>query len=392
VAHATMRPWHLSRAFLVTVGLLLLLQGRQLPHELHEIELNRKSANEVIISIEHSRFFFNTSAPELSRGQSRYPPLSSLVQGDNVTGNVEFLLDFVIAGFAKTGTTTLTKRFFDKHPEIAIPPTEVHLLTEHRPADMVRLLHSLKPGKNVKRGYKAPRDIADVRVLDLLGEYWPRTKLIVGLRHPVTWFNSFYNFKIRRNRQMPPAELLDGECLIELPSLEEIKRVIATKLLGFDDRGVCAELSRYHVRLSWMGKTNISDPEEEALLGPQRRHTLASRAPLRNPVFLYDMQQRDDDNITRQRIFLKDLQHYLGLEMPFVAPSRKQKFLYEKKFFDICDEKYQHLRTVLLRNGKDAATWIVKYFLPHPEVTVSSPDYFREILSQWHIDPCSLTN
>lgn len=84
---------------------------------------------------------------------------------------------------------------------------------------------------------------------------------------------------------MPPAELIDGECLIELPSLEEMKRVIATKLLGLDDRGVCAELSRYHVRLSWMGKTNKSDQEEHALLGLKRCHTLVSREPLCNPSF-----------------------------------------------------------------------------------------------------------
>lgn len=149
-ATITMRPCNLSRAFLVTVGLLLLLQGRQAPLELHEIQLNHFSTHEIVAkhaSIERTRFSRNTSSPKLSRSQSRYSTLSSLVDGDNVTGNVEFLLDFVIDRFAKTGTTTLTKCFFDKHPEIATPPTEVHLLTEHKPADMVRLLHILKPEK-----------------------------------------------------------------------------------------------------------------------------------------------------------------------------------------------------------------------------------------------------
>ena len=103
------------------------------------------------------------------------------------------------------------------------------------------------------------------------------------------------------------------------------------------------------------------------------------------------MQQRDDDNETRHEIFLKDLQHLLGLEISFVAPSRKQKLLYEQKFFDISNEKYQHLRKVLLQNGKEAAAWILNYFMPHLDVAVSSLDYFREILSQWHLDPCSLT-
>jgi hypothetical protein len=43
----------------------------------------------------------------------------------------------------------------------------------------------------------------------------------------------------------------------------------------------------------------------------------------------------------------------------------------------------------LVRHGAAAATWIVDYFMHHPDVTVSSPDYFRALLQSWHDDPCS---
>jgi len=47
-----------------------------------------------------------------------------------------------------------------------------------------QLMYELPPGNQYKRGYKAPRDIANVRALDSIAEYWPNAKLIVGLRHP----------------------------------------------------------------------------------------------------------------------------------------------------------------------------------------------------------------
>jgi hypothetical protein len=45
-----------------------------------------------------------------------------------------------------------------------------------------------------KRGYKAPADITQKHVLKQLGDYFPKTGLIVGIRHPVWWFQ-IYNFR-----------------------------------------------------------------------------------------------------------------------------------------------------------------------------------------------------
>lgn len=316
-----------------------------------------------------------------------YPDLNDLVQGEKIIGNVEHLLDFVIAGFAKTGTTTLAKTYFNKHPEISIPLSEIHFLTKHEPAKIVHVLHSLKPGISTKRGYKAPRDIADAKVLNLLAKFWPRAKLIVGVRHPIEWFDSFYNYRLRYNHTMPPAELLDGECLQDMTSIEKRHTTYSKKYKKLNDRGVCADLARYHVRLSLMGKTNVTDPAEDALLGP-RRQKLAAWAPIPNEVFLYEIRQLDDSNATLQQKFLNDISQYLDLTTPFRLPRRKYIPHYTKVMFDICNPKYTRLRKTLLRIGQDASKWIINFFMEHPEVTVSSPEHFQRLLERWNLDPC----
>ena len=396
-------------AFVVFLSLLVRNNQRQskklsasLQSSIIQREKSRRSDGVELVTVEHlskhvsiksptAEFGSKTRSQVTRRGKEKdisYPPLSSLVQEKIIIADVDFLLDFAIAGFAKTGTTTLARRYFEKHPEIAIPHDEIYHLKERKPAEMVRLLHRLNPRKNIKRGYKAPRDIADSRILDMYDKYWPSAKLIVGIRHPVEWFNSFYNYRLRFNISMPPAEYLTGECLFEMPQSERLS-LYAQRGTRLDDRGVCANLARYHDHLSLMGKTNISDPAEDSLLWSGRRQRLASRAPIHNQVFLYEVSQLGDNNISRLEIFLHDLQHYLSLRDPFILPSRQQQFDYRKDLFNICDDKYFKLRETLVQNGKEASTWIQDYFMNHPEVTVSSPDHFRELLDRWQVDPCT---
>lgn len=41
--------------------------------------------------------------------------------------------------------------------------------------------------------YQAPRDITQPHVIDYYRRYFNQTKLIVGLRHPILWFESLYS-------------------------------------------------------------------------------------------------------------------------------------------------------------------------------------------------------
>jgi hypothetical protein len=42
----------------------------------------------------------------------------------------------------------------------------------------------------------------------------------------------------------------------------------------------------------------------------------------------------------------------------------------------------------LVENGLAAAEWMLTYFTVRSDVTVSLPEYFRNVLSTWSVDPC----
>ena len=114
--------------------------------------------------------------------------------GVNITGDVDFLLDYAIIGHPKTATT-FTNLWFQTHPQVRSFREEITLLSKGYPAEMVKKLHQLSDPREypVIRGYKYPRDIQSSSALQSISTHWPSAKLIVGVRHPVLWFESFYN-------------------------------------------------------------------------------------------------------------------------------------------------------------------------------------------------------
>jgi len=242
------------------------------------------------------------------------------------------------------------------------PSQEIHSLTNGKPAQMVSFLYALPEG-NYQRGYKAPNDIRTPAALEALRKYWPETKLIVGLRHPVKWFESYYNFHARHGKKdLPPAETMVGP---NLP--DQVK---------------------YHIHLSGLGKTNVTDPGEAALLGVG--HNKIQPASMSNPVFLFEVGQPFSNDEALDEQYRIDLSDFLGLSRP-LPPIPEQNYVSRNKDFalNICDQKYDHLRDELVANGKNAAAWIQNYFMDHPDVTVSSPDQLVDLLSGWSVDPCT---
>jgi hypothetical protein len=169
-----------------------------------------------------------------------FPTLSSLVSIDpstntsTIIGNVQFLLDFAIIGHPKTSTSALV-HWLSKDDQIRMKNGEDHALTKGRTGQMVQNLYQLEHGRQYKRGYKSPADINSAKALQALAQYWPQTKLIVGVRHPVNWFESWYNYFSRRRGEgfLPPAETMVGN---KLP-----KR------------------ARFHCNLALLGKTALND-------------------------------------------------------------------------------------------------------------------------------------
>jgi len=108
---------------------------------------------------------------------------------------IQSLLDFAIVGFGKCGTSTLLQ-WFNLAPQIKCLPDENWELMLSRPDNLIRWLYHELPADTrdvrYKRCYKNPADITQHHILQYYAKYWPKTKLIVSLRHPVRYFESLY--------------------------------------------------------------------------------------------------------------------------------------------------------------------------------------------------------
>jgi hypothetical protein len=307
------------------------------------------------------------------------PPLEELI-GDrklNITGDVQFLLDFAILGFPKCGTSTMM-RWLNQHSSASVIDVEVYDLMSNRPARLVNRLYKLPADEAHKRGYKSPNDVYHSNALGYLKQYWPETPLLVGLRHPVRWFESLYNFKVNNYKTMLPPQQLVGGCYG-----------------GY--KGLCTYKAQFHTALARLGKTNISS-EEELQLEPKFKFHIKQVPPkIPNKIFLFTTDQLADQNTTRAKQFRKDVQHFIGFkqEMPpmiHIKPGVKwdneTQALKDAKKIDICESQYDQLREVLMDISIKASTWIRTFFLKSNDVVVSSPEYFEELLLEWMQDPC----
>ena len=309
-----------------------------------------------------------TGVTSMSGSNREWPRLENLIDPTNQTiiSDVQFILDFAIIAHPKTATSNL-QNWLRTHPEIQMHELENHALAMNKPAELVANLYSdLTPGWNYRRGYKAPRDLIIHESLRAIHTYWPTTKLIVGLRHPVLWFESFYNFRVHNGHKMPSPETLIGK----------LQRGMV---------GVATDESKFHIHLDNLGKTWHSADELKLLSGGNNKKIDLPK--MRNPIFLYEVNQLKDDNETRAALFSSDLQQYLALHQDFQPISTKRGPKYDKAI-EICESQHTKLRRELMQNARDSSMWIRLYFLNSPDVSVSSPDHFHDLLMAWMIDPC----
>lgn len=288
------------------------------------------------------------------------PLLSQLIDEDEerttIVGDVQWMLDFAIIGHSRTGTSTLAN-WLRSHESVAMHSEELHSLSQGDPADLVRRLYEL-PAGHYKRGYKSVGDIYHQSAISSLRDYWSKTGLIIGVRHPVEQFESLYNANSQQGKSLPPAETMVGRKFSDKPC--------------------------FHEHLAMLGKTNVMNPSEADLLDWEMTE---QPPPMPNRVFLYDAAQLFDHNQTRAAHFRKDLSDFLGLSVtldPLIFRDR----ITEKCAIDICDARYDELRRELVSMGTSAAEWICTYFATDDSVVVSSPSYFEQLIGTWQRDPC----
>lgn len=358
----------------------------------HGIEMHLDGSNEVAskepFSEEDNRdkTINKVEDPETHEESPLPKPIDLLPSLDSVLESpeqIQKMLHFSIVGFPKCGTTDL-KNWMVENDEICIPEKEfgVHLDTttdQQAVNKTVKMLYRQCPGQTTfgKRGFKFPSQLYTKKNHEWLRDHFPTTKLIVGVRHPVLWFQSFYNYKIRIGVQLPnPQEFLNNTHNCRL--------------------GVCIDRANMHAYLSYLGKTAKDDggitSEQEELLSVSTSWSLGAMAnpPLPQKVFLYDVTQLDSSK--RRHVadsFWKDLSEFMELSTPETdrqkVPENHDK---DASKIDICDPSYRELREKLVEIGKASSQWILNHFIPHKDVTISSPKYLALALRKWGVDPC----
>jgi hypothetical protein len=330
--------------------------------------------------------------------QTRPTTLRSIVdiQTGEIIGNPQGLLDFAIIGHGKCGTTSI-QHWLMEHDEIYCPDDELlELSMGTHPQFLQRLVkESLnatesqhpKMIQKVLLGYKNPGEIRIPKSIQFLSRWFPKTLLIVGIRHPVLWFESLYNFKVQNlPGYMPSNYWGDPNDLVDkCQDFKEFNCVGTAK-------------GHFHIHLALLGKTNHTQDQLAKEFEVFANFTQKPPTTF-NPVFLFDVDQLNDVNSTRMDRFQQDLQVILGLKHPLgpvprtkpgkVWPKRLQKKRDRAKM-RICDDHYQPLRHHLMKIARQASNWIRNSgFLDHPDVHVSSRDHLEHILeTRWMKDPC----
>uniref|UniRef100_A0A7S1ZHH5 Sulfotransferase domain-containing protein n=1 Tax=Trieres chinensis TaxID=1514140 RepID=A0A7S1ZHH5_TRICV len=324
------------------------------------------------------------------------PPFSHLIAGCDIRSDVSWLLDFAVVGMAKSGTTFLME-YLGETDEIYIKQKEMCGLSSNKTTSVVwHFYQHLEnkasgqkfdltfDGRRVKTGLKCPKDIGTEDGLRNYAKFFPKTKLIVTLRHPVLWFQSFYNYRSYKGSKLPPPKDLIGSCIEGSPY------ICAQHCGKHRTENVCTDRAKVHHQLSRLGKTPMTTKDEMKLL----RHDM-DIIPSDAQIFLSELEQFSTGNDKGDH-FGEDLSNFLGLNRPLpplgqVGGQKRSYHIKERRsgFIDICSDEHKDVRTILVKIGKESATWIREYFLKSPDVFVSSEKIFLELIERWGQDPCA---
>ncbi|KAL7533118.1 hypothetical protein ACHAWF_004346 [Thalassiosira exigua] len=322
------------------------------------------------VTLQHRYYKTQQESDQLLGQESQQPP----THRDPVRSYNTFLdnpgLDFAVIGFAKTGTSFLLHQL-KNHPEIYMDPNEFCKISEKNgDRHMMEWLQNVRAQtKHLstseaprKYGIKCPTIIASMNAFDNSAKTSSDTRLVLGLRHPVRWFESFYNYRVRghykygRNETIPtPFKLANGK-----RSWKHVSTFFA----------------RYDVYM--------------------RNLRLHKEAVSPNPfkVFAYHTEQLGDEDKARGAQFQADLKEYLGLNTPLMdfdqAPKKNSAAGRQRRpeTIDICEPRYRGLRKELVKGGRKTGKWIRDRFMKSPDVFVSDKENFRSILETWGEDPC----
>jgi hypothetical protein len=319
-------------------------------------------------------------------------------------------MDFLIAGHPKTGTTTLVANLAKVAPMkvkdfcTSKPSTLMHYLIDKWPQKFPDILEG--PTKYIPDksqwlvGSKCPMFIGNPEFISRYTIAHPRLKLIVGLRHPILWFDSFMRMGnaanyYRRAKLCPHYANIDP--VSGFPGGVSSERARFTA--GFEQcinecrcgLPLCFHRSRLHLGLARVGKTELS-PSERELLAPGDPDGGANlfSAQAVNPVFVYDQIQMKRDS------YWDELAGFLGISH---IPNEHYRGHHKDRTgtnsnATLCIPFYDELRSRIMEHSYNMSIWLEDYFLPlaldssRPDVVVANATSFKEVLKTYQTDPC----
>lgn len=315
--------------------------------------------------------WFNFSDP--NRTNALPPNRRRLVVGEsqNEPNLNENLVDVFIAGFPKTGTTSLLAGLA-KHKDVSVVEQEYCRIMstafddEEEKTAMEAMVKRM-PTETL-HAIKCPVGLATQVGLRRLAKHSPHAQVIVGLRHPVWFFQSFYNYRVTElynkgivGANVPPAEtLIDHNAWL----------------------GVSTHQARYEFFLGHLAQGSTGQDNSPP-----------SRIEATNfQVLLYTLEGMKEQESPRSKAQESDLASFLELDEKVKIPhENKNHFVGDKahpETIDICQARYNMLRSVLVQNGNVSQAWIRDVFLPSAGVTVGDKEQFLREIETWQTDPC----
>merc|ERR1712238_544708 len=350
-------------------------------------------------------------------------------------------LDFAIVGFPKCASTFLLS-WLDRSNQTFTGGNgggEVQLLQKNKLEEFVQLydrsISSISSNSKttavIRNGYKDPGELTREVSLQNLAHHFPKTKLIVSVRHPVLWYESLYNFRLngleRKKRMNNEKKNMENEnnCIkgygltctggakfhvflsrlgwTPMMNAEQSQSRREMDLLGHHTLSV-HDFKHASMFLMEVGQLGIETMEEEMLEAEEVKMSTAegntttlSRSTTTTTTTTTTVQREKADR------FVNDIENYLGLEGPTLERFRikKKKITTVKgskgskddttnKHFNICETKYINLRHELLKIGKNSSQWIIDYFIKSSHVFVSNEEHFVELVKRWDKDPCKM--
>jgi len=326
------------------------------------------------------------------------------------------ILDFAITGFAKCGTTGMMRTLsavttMPSQTDICTPVLNaVHYSYNNWAKEYGKGVYNFTEDKPLK-GTKCPYWVEGKDIHDL-GEMLPKTNLIVGIRHPVMFFQSFSN-QLRKHSTKS----------VTLEDFINKKRLSKN---GTDNHKCpqkmshCVARSRFHLSLASLGKTLLG-PEEQDLLTSELHQskrrmnvTLAglhgypipqntnssSNFGVPNNVFLFDSNQG------KKEYLYQELAQFVKIDrgrLPAIdevysttwSGNGLEKESDTNFVFDICLPQWEHVRKELLPISYTFGKWLLDYFIPasyqRDDVTIPNATAFVEIVQTYLQDPCNNT-